>query len=147
MKKLLLAALALIFSFTTMAQDDPAKPEKKESKGLSLEPGRTFDFELSEGSWIALDVSPDGKTIVFDFLGDIYSIPISGGSATQLTTGMQFDAQPRYSPDGTEIIFISDESGEKTSGRSTLQTKRKSKSRKATTTDIKVRNGLLTENT
>jgi len=111
MKKLLLAALALTFSFTTMAQDDPAKPEKKESKGLSLEPGRTFDFDLSEGSWIALDVSPDGKTIVFDFLGDIYSIPISGGSATQLTTGMQFDAQPRYSPDGTEIIFISDESG------------------------------------
>ncbi len=111
MKKILLAALALTFSFNAMAQDDPAKPEKKESKGLSLEPGRTFDFELSEGSWIALDVSPDGKTIVFDFLGDIYSIPISGGIATQLTTGMQFDAQPRYSPDGTEIIFISDESG------------------------------------
>jgi len=59
----------------------------------------------------SLDVSPDGKTIVFDFLGDIYSIPISGGSATQLTSGMQFDAQPRYSPDGTQIIFISDESG------------------------------------
>jgi len=53
MKKLLLAALALTFSFTSMAQDDPDKPEKKESKGLSLEPGRTFDFDLSEGSWIA----------------------------------------------------------------------------------------------
>lgn len=108
MKKILLATLALAFSFAAMAQDDAAKSDKKR---LPLEPGRTFDFELSEGSWIALDVSPDGKTIVFDFLGDIYSIPIAGGTATQLTSGMQFDAQPRFSPDGKKIIFISDESG------------------------------------
>lgn len=111
MKKLIMAMLALTFSFTAMAQDSPAKSDKKKNKNLPLEAGRTFEFDLTEGSWIALDVSPDGKTIVFDFLGDIYSIPMSGGNATQLTEGMQFDAQPRFSPDGKKIIFISDESG------------------------------------
>jgi len=73
-----------------------------------------------------------GKTIVFDFLGDIYSIPISGGSATQLTSGMQFDAQPRYSPDGTQIIFISDESGGENVWTLNLGDNEKSKSPKGT---------------
>lgn len=111
MKKLILAVLALSVSIMAFAQNDRAKSEEKDNKNLPLKSGRTFDFDLTEGSWIALDVSPDGTTIVFDFLGDIYSIPVEGGDATQLTEGMQFDAQPRFSPDGKEIIFISDESG------------------------------------
>lgn len=111
-----MAIMALALTFSAFAQDAPAKKdttktEKKKKKGLPLEPGRTFDFNLTEGSWIALDVSPDGKTIVFDFLGDLYTIPMNGGSATQLTEGMQFDSQPRFSPDGKKVIFISDESG------------------------------------
>jgi Tol biopolymer transport system component len=104
--------LVLTFAITAMAQDEAAGSEKKEKKNLPLEPGRTFDFDLSEGSWIALDVSPDGKTIVFDFLGDIYSIPITGGPATQLTAGMPFDAQPRFSPDGKKIVFTSLRTGD-----------------------------------
>ncbi len=116
MKKLFIAILALTFSFSLSAQDAPAKKDttksdKKKNKNLPLEAGRTFEFDLTEGSWIALDVSPDGKTIVFDFLGDLYTLPISGGTATQLTEGMQFDSQPRFSPDGSKVIFISDESG------------------------------------
>ncbi|MBO3696807.1 amidohydrolase family protein [Roseivirga sp. E12] len=116
MKKLFMALLALTFTFTAVAQDAPAKKdttksEKKKNKGLPLEVGRTFEFDLTEGSWIALDVSPDGQSIVFDFLGDLYTMPISGGTATQLTEGMQFDSQPRFSPDGTKVIYISDESG------------------------------------
>ncbi|WP_296705687.1 amidohydrolase, partial [Algoriphagus sp.] len=111
MKKLILAGLALAFSLSAMAQEDSTKTENNKNKNLPLESGRTFEFDLTEGSWIALDVSPDGQSIVFDFLGDIYRMPITGGDATQLTEGMQFDAQPRYSPDGKKIIFISDESG------------------------------------
>ena len=60
-------------------------------------------FETSEGTWVNVDVSPDGKTIVFDLLGDLYSMPVDGtgsGLAVRLTSGPAFDMQPRFSPDG-----------------------------------------------
>src|SRR5262249_23269946 len=49
--------------------------------------------------------------LVFDLLGDIYTMPISGGKATALTRGMGFDAQPRFSPDGKKIVYVSDRDG------------------------------------
>ncbi|HSJ09585.1 MAG TPA: amidohydrolase family protein [Longimicrobiales bacterium] len=79
--------------------------------GLPLAPARTIEFTTTEGSWMSLDVSPDGRTLVFDLLGDIYTMPITGGRATPLSTGMAMDAQPRFSPDGTRIVFTSDRSG------------------------------------
>jgi len=68
-------------------------------------------FEVSEGTWMDLDVSPDGSTIVFDLLGDIYTIPIGGGRATRISGGPAFEFQPRYSPDGSRIAFVSDRDG------------------------------------
>ncbi len=107
--------IAGFLSTTSIAQDEPAESDSTEEKikngDLPLEAGREFSFDLNEGSWIALDVSPDGETIVFDFLGDLYTIPISGGEATQITEGMQFDSQPRFNPDGNKVVFISDASG------------------------------------
>ena len=72
-----------------------------------------LDFETSEGTWMNLDVSPDGKRIVFDLLGDIYTMPIDGGrsAATRLTSGPVFDMQPKFSPDGKRIAFSSDRDG------------------------------------
>ncbi len=78
---------------------------------LPLRAARTAEFTATEGTWISLDVSPDGQTIVFDLLGDLYTMPITGGKATPLLTGMAYDAQPRFSPDGERIAFISDRSG------------------------------------
>lgn len=83
-----------------------------DTTGLPLEPARWARFTTNEGTWISLDVSPDGETIVFDLLGDLYTIPIAGGTATRLTQGLAHDMQPRFSPDGRQIVFVSDRSGD-----------------------------------
>ena len=70
-----------------------------------------ISFVTEEGTWMGLDVSPDGKTINFELLGDIYNLPIQGGTAEPLINGNAFQSQPRFSPDGKNIVFISDESG------------------------------------
>jgi Tol biopolymer transport system component len=72
---------------------------------------RTVTFAVSEGTWMSVDVSPDGRTIVFDLLGDLYTLPIDGGPATRITEGRSYDTQPRWSPDGRSIAFASDRSG------------------------------------
>ena len=78
---------------------------------LPLIPTRPLKFTTDEGTWMSLDVSPDGRTIVFDLLGDIYTVPMGGGSATRITSGSGFDGQPRFSPDGKSIVFVSDRTG------------------------------------
>jgi len=91
---------------------DKKKDEKKEEKkGLPLKPDRKIEFSTDEGTWLSLDVSPDGKTIVFELLGDIYTLPIEGGQAKLVDGGMAFDAQPKFSPDGKWIAFLSDREG------------------------------------
>ena len=80
-------------------------------KDLPLKPSRKIDFSTTEGSWMSLDISPDGKTILFDLMGDLYTVPVTGGKATALTKGLAYDVHPRYSPDGKKILFISDRNG------------------------------------
>ncbi len=79
--------------------------------GLPLKSDRKVEFDTDEGTWLSLDVSPDGKNILFELLGDLYTVPVSGGEAVPLMTGMPFDNQPRYSSDGKYITFLSDRDG------------------------------------
>ena len=109
---LIISTLLSAFPAFSFLQDNPAQDAdttktKEKKKDLPLESGRNFEFDLSEGSWISLDISSDGKLIVFDFLGDLYTIPIAGGDATQITNGFPFDSQPSFSPDSRKVVYIS----------------------------------------
>jgi Tol biopolymer transport system component len=79
--------------------------------GLPLKTDRKIQFDTDEGTWLSLDLSKDGKTVLFDLLGDIYTLPIAGGEAKPILTGLAFDNQPVYSPDGSMVAFVSDRSG------------------------------------
>src|SRR6195952_4275154 len=74
-------------------------------------PSKKVSFTTDEGTWMNLDVSPDGKTIVFDLVGDIYSMPITGGKTTLLAGGKAWEVQPRFSPDSKSISYTSDKEG------------------------------------
>lgn len=110
MRSIALLLPFLVLSLPIYAQND--KPESWNVNEPSGEWGwQDLQFTTDEGTWMNLDVSPDGKTIVFDMLGDIYQMPISGGKATPLRTGIAWEVQPRFSPDGQQILFTSDAGG------------------------------------
>ncbi|MBY0245606.1 MAG: amidohydrolase family protein [Sphingobacteriaceae bacterium] len=108
MSKYLFATTLLFVSFYTFSQD---KKEPKWDIEKYRGQTKTVNINTNEGTWMNLDVSPDGKEIVFDMLGDIYTIPITGGDAKLISGGIAWEIQPRYSPNGEYISFTSDKSG------------------------------------
>ncbi len=107
-----------VFRLPPVADEAPAskkKPDGEEKAAWKVDappgPADEVRIDTDEGTWMSLDLSPDGKTIAFDLLGDIYTVPIEGGEARALTSGIAWDMQPRFSPDGRWLAFTSDRGG------------------------------------
>jgi len=113
----ILATILLLATLPALGQQKSKKDNNTNAQKWSVaSPGPDFNYQThtfttDEGTWMNLDVSPDGQSIVFDLLGDIYTIGISGGKARILRKGIPFEIQPRYSPDGSKILFTSDAGG------------------------------------
>src|SRR6187455_1900998 len=93
--------------------NETAKSETKSDKWDVMKPpglenAKSASIEVTAGTWMNVDVSPDGSTLAFDLLGDLYTMPIAGGEAKSVTSGLAWDMQPRFSPDGKWIAFTSD---------------------------------------
>ena len=92
-------------------QSDAEKKDPKWDVSARHAPGRDVPIDTRTGTWMSLDVSPDGREIAFDLLGDIYVMPIGGGEARAIASGRAWEMQPRFSPTGAEIAFTSDRGG------------------------------------
>lgn len=107
--RLLAGAVAITALFTlnktalAAEDDEPDLPLEGKTESLA--------FTTDEGSWLSIDVTPDGRMLVFDLLGDLYTLPIEGGTANRITSGLGYDSQPVVSPDGSRIAFVTDRNG------------------------------------
>ncbi len=108
MKPTLLLFISLLVSFQLSAQDNGDEEWDVTQHRANYS---EISFETSEGTWMNLDVSPDGEEIVFDLFGNLYIMPVTGGEATVLRESLAYEIQPRFSPDGSKISFTSDAGG------------------------------------
>jgi len=121
MKKIFSILLLSLLTFSAISaetQTDKNNKSASEKKGqdkwdVNHPPGEAYfaNIDVNQGTWMNVDISPDGKTILFDLLGDLYLIPVKGGEAKALTHSIAWEMQGKFSPDGKRIAFTSDQGG------------------------------------
>lgn len=116
--KTLLAAAMMGLTFgsasSALAQDDTTASEYNVEEWDVLNPPfalKEVTIKTDETTWSSLNISPDGKYMVFDMLGDLYKVSVNGGDASPLTQDFAWNIHPSVSPDGSKIAFISDRGG------------------------------------
>ncbi len=112
-KRTLSLAAKLALPLSMLVSPAFADEEKKEWDVNGDHGGtvKSIQYSVEKGTWLNIDVSPNGDQLVFDMLGDIYLMPASGGKATRIIGDRSMDIQPQFSPDGSKIAFTSDRDG------------------------------------
>lgn len=99
-KRFLLSAAVAALLNAGQASAAPFDPPK-------LSPGDAMlSVEVTEGTSMSVSVSPDGKTLVTDLQGSLWTVPAAGGKATRITDMFNDARQPAWSPDGKSIVFF-----------------------------------------
>lgn len=104
-------AVTLALTLAPLGAQSAEEPEGSWSIEDAHGPTNDVSFVTDEGTWLSLDVHPDGQQLVFSLLGDLYLLSLEGGEARRITSGPAYDVQPRFSPGGERIAFASDRSG------------------------------------
>jgi Tol biopolymer transport system component len=105
----LLAGFAATLSMVLSGSAAQSAPRARAVRAIGG--GRSAVLDLHEGSALTPALSPDGRTIVLNFLGNLWTLPVRGGRATRISGLMHDTAYPTWSPDGRTIAFQSYKSG------------------------------------